>query len=47
MTGTYRICRHEDVERYLAMGWWIVSGLRGSHGDWSMLLKAPVCMEDA
>lgn len=35
--------RFADVDAYMARGWWVVSALGGSHGLYSVLMKACCC----
>lgn len=45
LDGLYRYVRHENIARMERAGWWVVAFLGGSHGNWSVLMKAPHCME--
>jgi len=40
-----RYVKHDDRERYLAMGWIFEDWLGPPHGDYSCLMRACVCME--
>jgi hypothetical protein len=45
MNGIYRLVRHEDVRSYEDSGWWVVNVLGALHGFYSVLMKAPMCLE--
>ena len=37
-TGLFRVVRHDDVARRLAMGWMVTADLGPVHGHWSVLM---------
>ena len=44
-TGWFRYVRHNDVKKFLQMGWMVVDDLEPTHGMWSMLMWRCDCRQ--